>query len=113
MLDYGTGVSPERYRTARETIAAAGQDFLNLVSGYDVLLSLTAPQRTFPFSVETPRNQADLTAIANFSGCPAITLPLPVEDGGRPVGLQLMSNLDTDRSLIQVASQIERMLAEN
>ncbi|MEM8977176.1 MAG: amidase [Pseudomonadota bacterium] len=113
MLDYGKGVSPERYQTAREIIATAGQEFLNLLSGYDVLLSLTAPQRTFPFSDETPRSQADLTAIANFSGCPAITLPLPVEDGGRPVGLQLMSGLDTDRLLIQVASQIERMLAEN
>ncbi|MEM6498960.1 MAG: amidase, partial [Pseudomonadota bacterium] len=110
MLDYGRRVTPERYQTARQSIASAGKDFLDLLSGFDVVISLTAPQRTFPFSEAPPTNQADLTAIANFSGCPAISLPLPTEASGRPVGLQLMSNPDTDHLLIQMAGRIAQLL---
>ena len=73
-------------------------------------VTLTAPQRTFAFGEPVPVNQADLTAIANFAGSPAISLPLPVAAGARPVGLQLIAAPGADAALLSIAACIETAL---
>lgn len=110
MLNYGRRVSPERYAAEKQMIQAAGKALIGLFEDHDVLVTLTAPQRTFAFGAPVPVNQADLTAPANFAGCPAISLPLPVADLERPVGLQLMSAPGTDNALLSIAVQIESAL---
>lgn len=111
MLDYGHAVTPGRYVTELRHVEQVGRAFVHTLRKVDVVISLTAPQRAFKFGEKAPVNQADLTAIANFSGCPAISLPLPVAKGKRPVGLQLISPPDTDRQLLSVAAGVEQALS--
>jgi aspartyl-tRNA(Asn)/glutamyl-tRNA(Gln) amidotransferase subunit A len=110
MLRYGEKVSSQRYRAERGTIERAGSAFLELFDRVDVVLSLTAPQRSFSFAEPAPVNQADFTAIANFAGCPAISLPLPVPPNERPIGLQLIAAPQRDTMLLPAAAQLELML---
>jgi len=110
MLRYGEKVSSERYQAERGTIERAGSAFLELFDRVDVVLSLTAPQRSFSFGNPAPVNQADFTAIANFAGCPAISLPLPVPANERPIGLQLIAAPQRDTMLLSAAAQLELVL---
>jgi aspartyl-tRNA(Asn)/glutamyl-tRNA(Gln) amidotransferase subunit A len=110
MLRYGEKVSLQRYQAERRAIERAGFAFLELFDRVDVVLSLTAPQRSFSFADPAPVNQADFTAIANFAGCPAISLPLPVPVNERPVGLQLIAAPQKDAMLLSAAAQLELML---
>jgi len=107
MLRYGEGVTPERYQAERRRIEQTAVRFLELFERADIVITLTAPQRAFAFTDPVPRNQADLTAIANFAGCPAISLPLPVPPGERPVGMQLIAAPGQDRLLLRVGALVE------
>jgi Asp-tRNA(Asn)/Glu-tRNA(Gln) amidotransferase A subunit family amidase len=64
-------------------------------------------------SATVPHNQSDLTAMANMSGAPAISLPLPVPEGELPVGLQLTGHRGEDQLLLEIALQIELTLASS
>ncbi len=107
MLAYGGRVSPERYRRERAVIDRAGAALRGVLDKFDVVVTPTTPQRAFRFDGPVPANQADFTAIANFAGCPAVSLPLPVPIDGRPVGLQLMAAPGRDSVLLSVASALE------
>ena len=110
MLRYGEKVTSERYQAERRMIKRVGSAFLELFDRVDVVLTLTAPQRSFSFDDPAPVNQADFTAIGNFAGCPAISLPLPVLANERPIGLQLIAAPQMDSLLLSVAAQLEPML---
>ena len=111
MLNYGQRVTPTRYDSEKKMINEVGNAFSDLFGRFDVLVTLTAPQRTFAFGEPVPVNQADLTAIANFAGCPAISLPIPVAVvDERPVGLQLMAASGADNALLSIAANIEAVL---
>jgi aspartyl-tRNA(Asn)/glutamyl-tRNA(Gln) amidotransferase subunit A len=111
MLRYGKNVTEERYQTERRTIERVGSALAKLFDRVDVVLTLTAPQRSFSFNEPAPVNQADFTAIANFAGCPAISLPLPVPAGERPIGLQLIAAPRRDTMLLSVAAQLEPLIS--
>ncbi|MCA8961061.1 MAG: amidase, partial [Planctomycetes bacterium] len=51
------------------------------------------------------------TAIANFLGLCAITLPVGRDDAGLPVGLQVLHAAGGDEELLAIAARIERDLA--
>lgn len=110
MLEYGRKISPERYASERAAIKAVGDAVMEVFDDVDVLVTLTAPQRAFPFDVSPPVNQADLTAPANFAGCPAISLPLGQAPEELPIGLQLISAPGTDRRLLAIAQSVEALL---
>lgn len=110
MLDYGARVPAARYQAARAMIAATGAAFRGAFDACDVLLTLTTPQRAFVFDGPVPVNQADLTAWANFAGCPALSLPLPVPVGALPVGLQLIAAPGRDAMLLSAGAWIEACL---
>jgi Asp-tRNA(Asn)/Glu-tRNA(Gln) amidotransferase A subunit family amidase len=48
--------------------------------------------------------------MANMSGAPAISVPLPVGDGVLPIGLQLVGHRDHDDALLRAASAAEAAL---
>ena len=107
MLRYGERVTPERYQAERRKIEQTAARFQALFDRVDIVVTLTAPQRAFAFTDPVPDNQADFTAIANFAGCPAISLPLPTPPGERSVGLQLVAAPGRDRMLLRIAAQFE------
>ena len=76
---------------AQRTVAAAHIEAARWFQHGSVMLLPTAPQQAFAFGEPVPANQADLTAVANMAGLPAMTLQLPVAPGELPIGLQCIA----------------------
>ena len=107
MLAYGTRSSAARYFQALQQINSIKDRFLTILDKVKFVISPTTPQTSFLFSDDTPVNQADFTALANFCGCPAISLPIKHKAGQKPMGLQIMAAPGKDVELLCVASLIE------
>lgn len=112
MLDFISKRSAQDIGRAVAILVRGGQFLTQRVSPFDVLLLPTAPQTSFDMNASVPHNQADLTAMANMSGAPAISLPLPVGRGALPVGLQLVGHRGKDLHLLSIASTVERALCQ-
>jgi aspartyl-tRNA(Asn)/glutamyl-tRNA(Gln) amidotransferase subunit A len=69
----------------------------------DALCWPTAPQTAFDFAAPIPANQADFTCLANFTGAPAISLPIPGLPASMPSSLQLMMAPGCDAALLGLA----------
>jgi Asp-tRNA(Asn)/Glu-tRNA(Gln) amidotransferase A subunit family amidase len=120
----GRGISGARYIDALATVHAAGRQFARFLLPYDVLLSTTMgepPAEIGRFA--TSRSDAwdtflgyrldhvlpysPVTALANGTGQPAITLPLWTSADGLPVGTHVMGRAGDDALLLQLAAQLE------
>jgi aspartyl-tRNA(Asn)/glutamyl-tRNA(Gln) amidotransferase subunit A len=110
MLDYGATVAAGRYVKALRDVERIGAAFAGILDSVDGIIGPATPQMAFPFDAPVPASQADFTAPANFSRCPGISVPIPREDGGRPVGLHLMTGLGRDVHLLGIAAAIEALL---
>jgi aspartyl-tRNA(Asn)/glutamyl-tRNA(Gln) amidotransferase subunit A len=108
LLDWGARQPPSRLADARAAIEAAASRFSALFDKVDVLVMPTAPQPPFSFDDETPANQADLTAIANFAGMPAVAAPA-VAVGAPPASIQFITRRGDDALALEVAAEFERM----
>ncbi|MEM8853293.1 MAG: amidase, partial [Pseudomonadota bacterium] len=86
---YGESVSATRLANAYNRIRHRGVAVRHALEDVDALLLPTAPQRAFLHGAPVPANQADLTAIANFAGLPAVAIPIRAPDGGLPASVQL------------------------
>ena len=112
MLEFGRNASTDQLDKARVVVAKAGQALRNALTRIDLIVAPTTPQNAFRFDQPPPANQADFTALANFAGCPSISIPCPVPAGVLPVGLQLISRPGTDNWLIDIAGIIEHQLTK-
>ena len=74
-----------------------------LFSQIDVLVTPTTPQAAFELDAKLPDNQGDFTCFANFSGCPAVTIPMGLTADGMPAGLQFMGPPGSDLRLLELA----------
>ena len=110
MLHYGAATLAPRYLEALSHIRRIGATINQVVGDADAILSLTTPHPAFEFDDEAPVSQADFTAPANFAGCPAISLPIPVPPGEPPVGLQLMTARGDDVRAHAIAGWVETLL---
>jgi aspartyl-tRNA(Asn)/glutamyl-tRNA(Gln) amidotransferase subunit A len=90
---------------AQRSVAAAHVEAARWFSRGDVMLLPTAPQPAFAFGDAAPANQADLTALANMAGLPALSAPLPVPAGALPVGLQCIAPVGAEATLLQLDLQ--------
>jgi aspartyl-tRNA(Asn)/glutamyl-tRNA(Gln) amidotransferase subunit A len=110
MIAFGANQSAPKLAAAHAVIDETELVLREQLEGVDAICWPTAPQTAFSFDDTVPANQADFTCLANFTGAPAISLPLPVADGSLPIGIQLMMARGRDRALLQLASQIELQL---
>ena len=111
-LEFGRNASTDRLDQARGRVAAAGQELRDTLTTIDLIITPTTPQSAFAFDEPVPVNQADFTALANFAGCPSISIPCPVPTGALPVGLQLISRPGSDPWLLDIAVAIEQQLTD-
>lgn len=85
---------------------------------YDVLLSPTigypspelgylSTQQDFRTHVTRLLPFAGYTALHNVAGTPAISLPLGSDPTGRPIGVQFSAALDGERTLLELAYELE------
>lgn len=110
MLDFGRSRSAVDLARATAVVVGAGRWLTRTIAPFDGLLLPTAPQQAFAMDGPVPHHQADFTAMANMSGAPAISLPLPVGEGVLPIGLQLVGHRGCDDALLRAARAAEAAL---
>lgn len=110
MLDFISQRSAQDIGRAVATLVRGGQFLTQRISAFDALLLPTTPHTAFDMHAAVPHSQADLTAMANMSGAPAISLPLPVAPGALPVGLQVVGHRGHDAQLLAIAHALEKAL---
>jgi len=110
MLDFGARAPAMKLAAAQRMLRRAGHEFRRLFERVEVVASPTAAQAAFSFEAKPPANQADLTAPANFAGCPALSLPCGLSSEGLPLGLHLMAAPWREQRLLAVALAVEAAL---
>ncbi|MGI9502116.1 MAG: amidase [Geminicoccaceae bacterium] len=113
LLDYGAGADGERITKANVLITGVRRAFDAVFEVADLLLMPTAPQTAFSFDHRAPSNQADLTALANFAGAPAISFPIGLDREGLPIGLQVIGARGSDARVLAAAAAIEILVDFN
>jgi Asp-tRNA(Asn)/Glu-tRNA(Gln) amidotransferase A subunit family amidase len=111
MLAFGAGKSAPQLAEAYAKIADATLLERALLSDVEAILWPTTPQTAFAFDEPVPPDQADFTCMANFTGSPAISLPMDVAPGDLPIGLQIIMPDGEDSALLKVAALVEAALA--
>lgn len=128
-LEHTTVALYERGLTLTVMDLAAASSVFNEVSRqvgefftrYDLLLTPTTnlpPQPLGFLNANDPAHDADgwirslfgffsFSPLFNFTGLPAISLPLATTSGGLPIGVQLAAPMCDEATLIRVASQLE------
>lgn len=90
LLEWGAGQPAHRLASAYREIAHTGAAVRAAFAPYAAVLMPTAPQIAFPFG-DAPANQADFTAIGNFTGLPATAFPVGVTAEGMPLSCQVVA----------------------
>ena len=102
LLAYGRDLTSARLCDALDRMRRAREAAHAALGRVDALLLPTAPQLPFPHGSEVPANQADLTALANFSGLPALALPVG-SPGPLPASVQLVGRPWAETALFDLA----------
>jgi len=112
LLAFGAAVTDEQYaeaQAAREELTAAVTATL---AGVDALAGPTvgycAPEEDPPFGVGDDNAEGRFTGPYNLTGHPAVSVPVPAP--GLPVGLQLAGRHGGDRSVLELAGAVQRLL---
>ena len=97
-LDEGWVVSREQYDNARQTARDARRQFADLMGGFDLLLTPSARG-------EAPQGLAStgeslFNRVWTLLGVPGITLPCGSGPKGLPLGIQLVSAIEQDTTLL-------------
>jgi amidase len=107
--------APSSFRRLRHDVA---KEYNALFTTYDVLLSPTllmpvpklgyyAGDQNFISLVMRLNNYVNFTILQNVTGAPAISLPLGKCSNGLPVGTQFAAKLGDDRTLLELAFELE------
>lgn len=104
----GLGCTFERYREAREFLAACRLMLDQFFEGYDLLMAPAAAGEA-PVGLHST-GYAGFCSIWTSTHVPAISLPALCGPSGLPVGVQLIARRDHDRELFGFAQWVERAL---
>ena len=106
-LDYGARASATQLARAERLIDVAAAELARAFDEVDAILSPTTPQPAFAFGADPPGNQNAFCILANFAGAPAISVPMGKTDDGLPLGLHIMTAIDSDTLALQLAEAYE------
>lgn len=90
MLAYGRDARSTKVVAAWQEVRAVSDAVTRAFSAVDGLILPTTSHRAFAHGVPAPVDQADLTTPANFAGCPAVALPVPVPGDDLPASVQIL-----------------------
>lgn len=107
-LDYGRKASAAKLAGAYHRLRKIGHAARVILDSIDALMMPTAPQIAFRHDEPVPVDQADLTALANAAGCPALSFPWSNGDGALPAGIQLVGQRYSEARLLSLATAITR-----
>ena len=109
-LGYGAAQTRERIAQARERLRETSRRLDALFGSVALLLLPTTPQTAFPFGSPVPSNQAELTALANAGGFPALSIPAGLSSAALPLGSQLVGARGSDALVLAAGEACERAL---
>jgi amidase len=107
-LKDGMATSFERYREAREFLAACRQTLDQFFESYDVLLTPAAAGEA-PVGLQST-GYTGFCSLWTSTHVPAITVPALRGANGLPIGVQLVGRRDRDRELFGCAQWVQRTL---
>jgi Asp-tRNA(Asn)/Glu-tRNA(Gln) amidotransferase A subunit family amidase len=107
-LKDGMETTFERYREAREFLAACRQTMDQFFENYDVLITPAAAGEA-PVGLHST-GYTGFCTIWTSAHVPALTLPVLRGPNGLPVGMQIVARRDRDRELFGYAEWIRRAL---
>jgi aspartyl-tRNA(Asn)/glutamyl-tRNA(Gln) amidotransferase subunit A len=110
LVSYGRTTQGSRVAAAYRQLGTMASQAWRSVAGFDALLLPTAPQRAFLHGAPVPANQADLTALANAAGLPALAFPLPCPDGGLPASAQLVGAVMSEPRLLAMGQALQKLI---
>lgn len=110
LLSWGVRQPIAKLRGAYDAIGQAARDIEAALQTSDVIIAPTAPQTAFRFGEPIPAGQADFTALANFAGLPACSIPMGKGRRNMPLGLQVIGQRGEDASVLSVAAQISDLI---
>lgn len=103
MMDFAAVKSAADYVVADRMLDFAMLKARRVFSRVDVLVLPTTPQGAFPVDAPVPASQADLTAFASLSACPAVSIPMGTLPDGVPIGMQFVGRPGSDLRLLELA----------
>jgi Asp-tRNA(Asn)/Glu-tRNA(Gln) amidotransferase A subunit family amidase len=109
LVEEGLAIPAEKHAAALALIAVLNQEISELFRSYPVVATPAAPGAAPQGLTSTgdPRLNTPWTAL----GVPAISVPMPVDDG-LPLGLQLAAAEGADSELLAVAAKVEASLLQ-
>lgn len=113
MLNWIDGRTAPDLAAADWVLDRAAKNLLQCVEGNQALLLPTVPLPAFPHSDPVPSGHADLTAVVNMAGLPAISFPAGLSSEGLPLALQLVGPLGTEAELVAMAAALSECFPEN
>lgn len=116
---YSSELSPLDYSAAIAAFHAAGRVMARLMQGLDMVLTpslLTPPVKLGSFDTDTPfielrervARHVGFLPLANFTGLPAMSVPLTWNDAGLPIGSHFIGRWGGELSMFALAAQLER-----
>jgi amidase len=118
-IERGDGITTGAYLEAEERRTAMVRRFLALFERHDVLVAPAASVMPWPNAVpdvleidgvamETIADYLAITFIVSLTGCPVVTLPVPMGNNALPFGVQLIGPPGSDLDLLAIAARFER-----
>lgn len=110
MLNWLANQPPCIVSDAHNTLRSIGNTLRAWLGESDVILLPTIAQPVPQLTDTPPVGLADLTALANAAGMPALSLPIGHDSHGRPLAMQLLAHPGYDAKLIATAKQLLALL---
>lgn len=119
LLAWGRRITPEQRQQAIAGLDQLRQQMAQFMSRYDLILSPTIVEEppllgvldmNLPLDKFGPLATRDsvFTTLFNFTGQPAMSVPLHWSDSGLPVGVMFAGRFGEERTLIRLAAQLEQ-----
>ncbi|MGA0863901.1 MAG: amidase family protein, partial [Ilumatobacteraceae bacterium] len=116
-LRFGSNVTLDEYIAAQRLRHEVSARFDDLLGSDAVLLVPTANARSWPAAGPLPSRAGSTddpmvtlnTPDNNFTGHPAVSVPMGLDDNGVPCGLQIIAPRFADGLALGLAARIERM----
>lgn len=106
-IRYGSRMTAVQLLEQEHEIAPAAAQLLTCFGEVDVIASPATPQPAFSFERDGLTNLNTFCTLANFTGCPAVSLPMGCGPDDFPHGLQLMAANGRDEDLLAIAHAFE------
>ncbi|WP_285113802.1 amidase [Leifsonia sp. fls2-241-R2A-40a] len=120
LVERGRALSARELSEALSTLTAYERSFIRQLSSFDAVLTPAMAMTPRPIgwydqqdgerNFEQQVQYTPFTSMLNVTGLPAIVLPVSQTDDGLPMGVQLIGRPGGERTLLSLATQLERRI---